>query len=264
MKTQPFDELRDIIARLRAPGGCPWDREQTLQTLKPFVIEEAYELLDAIDAGDPAKHCEELGDLLLQVVLQAQVQAEQQKFTIDDVIRGLSEKIVRGHPHVFSDHHAGDSATVLRNWAAIKAEEKKSAGRPERVSALGSIPRSLPSLQKAQQVQVRAARVGFDWTEAHEVMAKIDEEVAELKQALASGDEERVKNETGDLLFSVVNLSRFCRISAEEALETMITRFVKRFHAIEDMMQARGKSLSDCSVTELNVAWESVKRDEVR
>ena len=264
MKTQRFDELRHIIARLRAPDGCPWDREQTLQTLKPFVIEEAYELLDAIDAGDPAKHCEELGDLLLQVVLQAQVQAEQQNFTMDDVVQGLCEKIVRRHPHVFSDTHAVDSATVLRNWAAIKTEEKKSAGRRERASVLGSIPRSLPSLQKAQQVQLRAARVGFDWTQIHEVMAKVDEEVEELKQALASGDEERVKNETGDLLFSIVNLSRFCRISAEEALETMITRFVKRFHAVEDEMQARGKALIDCSAAELNVAWESAKRDEVR
>ncbi len=261
MKKPPLDELRDIIARLRAPDGCPWDREQTLDTLKPFVIEEAYELLDAIDAGDPEKHCEELGDLLLQIFLQSQIRSEQQRFTIDDVARRLCEKIVRRHPHVFGDHDACDSAAVLRNWAAIKADEKKDAGRTERVSALGSVPRALPSLQKAQQVQTRAARVGFDWTEIHDVMAKIDEEVSELKQALASGDESRIKDETGDLLFSIVNLSRFCRISAEEALETMIARFIKRFHAVEDTIRHQGRTMTECSAAELDVAWESAKRN---
>ncbi len=259
MKKQPLDELRDVVARLRAPDGCPWDREQTLNTLKPFVIEEAYELLDAIDAQDPEKHCEELGDLLLQVFLQAQIRNEQASFTIDDVARRLSEKLVRRHPHVFGDLEAHDSDTVLRNWAAIKAEEKKQADRQERVSALGSVPRALPALQKAQQVQTRAARVGFDWTEIEDVMAKIEEELSELKQALASGNPSRIKAETGDLLFSIVNLSRFCRISAEEALETMIARFINRFHVVEDLIHHQGRTLPECSAEELDAAWEAAK-----
>ncbi len=259
MKKNPLDELRDIMARLRDTGGCPWDREQTLQTLKPFVIEEAYELLDAIDGGDPDKHCEELGDLLLQVYFQAQIRAEEQCFTIDDVARRLCEKLLRRHPHVFGDDQAADADAVLRRWAEIKAEEKRGAARPERASALGSVPRHLPSLQKAQQVQIRAARVGFDWTEIAGVLAKIEEELAELKQALVENNSAHVKAETGDLLFSIVNLSRFCGINAEEALDEMVGRFVRRFHAVEDHLQARGKPLPDCSAAELDAVWETVK-----
>lgn len=260
MKTHPFDELRAIMQRLRAEGGCPWDREQTLQTLKPFVIEEAYELLDAIDDDDPDKHCEELGDLLLQVYFQARIREEQGFFDINQVALRLSEKLVRRHPHVFGNRPAADADEVLRHWAAIKAQEKIDSGSTERPSALGSVPRSLPSLQKAQQVQIRAARVGFDWTELNDVMAKIEEELSELKAAMADDDQTRVKSEIGDLLFSVVNLSRFLRINAEEALEEMISRFTNRFHAVEDIIHARGKNLSECSLTELDEAWETVKR----
>ncbi len=257
----PFEQLRVIMARLRAEGGCPWDRAQTLQTLKPFVIEEAYELLDAIDDGDPDKHCEELGDLLLQVFFQAQIQAEMKAFDVYRVARKLGEKLVRRHPHVFGDRHAADADAVLRDWAEIKAEEKRQAPSPERASALGSVPRTLPSLQKAQQVQVRAARVGFDWPDVDGVIAKIDEELGELKQALAQGDESRIKAETGDLLFSVVNLSRFHRVNAEEALDEMINRFIRRFHAVEDAVHADGRTLTDCSLTELDAAWEAAKRE---
>lgn len=260
MNKPPLDALRSVVARLRAPGGCPWDREQTLKTLKPFVIEEAYELLDAIDAEDPEKHCEELGDVLLQVFLQAQIRSEKEQFTIDDVAQRLCEKMVRRHPHVFGDRDARDSETVVRNWADIKAREHQQTDRETRASALGSVPRALPSLQKAQHVQTRAARVGFDWTEVHDVMAKIDEELAELKEALASGDTERIRDETGDLLFSIVNLSRFCRINAEEALQTMITRFIKRFHAVEDRIHQQGLTLAECSMETLDAAWESVKK----
>ncbi len=252
------------MARLRAPDGCPWDREQTLQTLKPFVIEEAYELLEAIDGQDPHKHCEELGDLLLQVVFQAQLRGEEHVFTIDDVLRRLCEKLVRRHPHVFGDRQADDAETVLRNWAAIKAEEKRHSAAPERASALGSVPRALPSLQKAQQVQTRAARAGFDWTEVNGVISKIEEELQEVKEAMAQQDESRIKAETGDLLFSIVNLSRFCRLNAEEALDEMVARFIRRFHALEDRIHARGKTLPECTATELNDAWEYVKARETQ
>src|ERR1035437_9885937 len=207
-----MEELLEIMRRLRAPGGCPWDREQTLDTLKPFLIEECYEVLDAIESGDPARHEEELGDVLLQVVFQAQLRTEAGQFGFDAVARRLAGKLIRRHPHVFADNKVADSADVLRNWEKIKAVEK----RGERESAVDGVPRHLPALMKAHQVQSRAARVGFDWSAMHGVVAKIDEELAEVKAALASGNSAHVAEEIGDLLFSVVNLSRFQNLQAEE------------------------------------------------
>ena len=254
----PMEELIEIMRRLRAPGGCPWDREQTLDTLKPFLIEECYEVLDAIESGDPARHEEELGDVLLQVVFQAQLRTEAGQFGFDDVARHLVEKLIRRHPHVFADANVADSADVLRNWEKIKAVEK----RGERVSAVDGVPRHLPALMKAHQVQSRAARVGFDWSAMHDVVAKIDEELAEVKAALISGNREHVAEEIGDLLFSVVNLSRFQKLQAEELLTSTVAKFVRRFHAVERRLQARSRRMEDCTLAEMDAEWNAVKAEE--
>lgn len=257
-KISPMEELIEIMRRLRAPGGCPWDREQTLDTLKPFLIEECYEVLDAIESGDPKRHEEELGDVLLQVVFQAQLRTEAGQFGFDDVARRLAEKLIRRHPHVFADSQVADSVDVLRNWEKIKAVEKLG----ERKSAVDGVPRHLPALMKAHQVQTRAARVGFDWSAMHGVVAKIDEELAEVKAALASGDREHVAEEIGDLLFSVVNLSRFQKLQAEELLTATVTKFVRRFHAVERRLQSRSRRMEDCTLDEMDAEWNAVKAEE--
>ncbi len=258
--TRPLDELLEIMRRLRAPGGCPWDREQTLDTLKPFLIEECYELIDAIESGDPSRHEEELGDILLQVIFQTQLRTEAGQFDFDDVARRLAEKLIRRHPHVFAAASVADSADVLRNWEKIKAVEKKG----ERKSAVDGVPRHLPSLMKAHQVQTRAARVGFDWSAVHDVVAKIDEELAEVKAALKAGDREHVAEEIGDLLFSVVNLSRFQKLQAEELLSATVAKFVRRFHAVEQRLQARSRRMQDCTLAEMDAEWNAVKAEEQR
>jgi MazG family protein len=248
------------VARLRAEGGCPWDREQTLETLKPFLLEEVYELLEALDAADPAAHAEELGDVLLQVVFQAQVRAEAGIFTLDDVAHRVSDKLIRRHPHVFGDTVAPDSAAVLRNWERIKRRERSEAAAPR--SALAGVPASLPALLRAQHVQTRAARVGFDWPDAAGASAKIDEELAELRRAAAVADREAVRHEAGDLLFSVVNLCRFLRIDAEDALRLTVDRFQRRFREVEERVAAEGRELRACTPAELDAHWEAVKRRE--
>ncbi len=258
LQKSPMEELLEIMRRLRAPGGCPWDREQTLDTLKPFLIEECYETIDALDSGDPARHEEELGDILLQVVFQAQLRTEAGQFGFDDVVRRLCGKLIRRHPHVFAESQVADSADVLRNWEKIKAVEKQG----ERKSAVDGVPRHLPALMKAHQVQTRAARVGFDWSAMHDVLAKIDEELAEVKAALASGNREHVAEEIGDLLFSVVNLSRFQKLQAEELLTATVTKFVRRFHAVERRLQDRSRRLEDCSLAEMDAEWNAVKAQE--
>ena len=258
MTTKPIDRLLEIMRRLRAEGGCPWDREQTLETLKAFVIEESYELLDAIDSGDTQKHKEELGDLLLQVVFQAQIRQEEGAFAFDDVVERLNEKLVRRHPHVFGDEKVADAKEVLTNWEAIKAKEKTTGRR----SVVEGVPRHLPALMKAHQVQSRAARVGFDWPAVGEVVAKIEEEMGEVKEALREGERERIRAEIGDLLFAVVNLSRFQQFSAEEALAGTVDRFVRRFQEVERRLHDRGKTPNACTLAELDAEWDAVKRDE--
>ena len=249
------------MRRLRAEkGGCPWDREQTLGTLKAYLIEECYELIDAIDSGDAAKHKEELGDILLQVVFQTQIRAEQGEFTLDDVATVLAEKLIRRHPHVFADVKVTGSKDVLVKWEQIKAKEKKTGKR----SVVEGVPRHLPALMKAHQVQSRAARVGFDWTRVHDVVAKLDEEVAEVKEALASGDRQHVAEEIGDLLFVVVNLSRFQKLQAEELLAGTVDKFIRRFQSIERRVHEQGKAMTDCSLDELDAHWNAVKREEKR
>ena len=250
--------LLAIMAKLRDRGGCPWDREQTLESLRPYLIEECYEVLDAVESGEPGKHCEELGDLLLQIVFQSQIRKEQGRFSFEDVAAGLCEKLVRRHPHVFGNVKADTSGEVLRNWDRIKRHEK--AGAP--ASVLAGVPRHLPALAKAQQVQSRASRVGFDWSAVHDVVAKIEEELGEVKEALRSGAASQIREEIGDLLFAVVNLSRFQKLNAEELLDATVRKFVKRFESIERRVHAQGRQMTDCGLQELDALWEAAKRAE--
>ena len=258
MSTAPTERLLEIMRRLRAEGGCPWDREQTLQSLKQYLVEECYEVLDAIDSGDPRKHEEELGDLLLQVVFQAQIRAEAGAFTFHDVANRIAEKLIRRHPHVFGDVQVTGTGEVLANWDAIKAQEHAAP----RSSVVGGVPRHLPALMKAHQVQSRAARVGFDWSQVHDVVAKIDEELAEVKEALATGDQAHVAEEIGDLLFAVVNLSRFRKLHAEELLADTVDKFARRFQEVERRAQAAGRNLTDCTLTEMDAFWDAAKMEE--
>lgn len=246
--------LLDVVGRLREPGGCPWDREQTLQSLKRYVIEESYELLDAVDAGDPERHKEELGDVLLQVVLHARIRQEEGRFTFDDVAGALADKLIRRHPHVFGEAKADNSADVLKHWETIKAGEKE-GGRP----LLAGIPRYLPALQKAERVQTRAARVGFDWPDAAGVLDKIAEETAELKEAVQQKEPDLVREELGDLLFSIVNLSRFLHVHPEEALDEANAKFMARFARMEERAKEQNRALKDCSPAELDALWNEAK-----
>ncbi len=262
-----IDQLLEIMARMRAEGGCPWDREQTLESLKQYMVEECYEVIDALDSGQAAKHKEELGDLLLQVVFQAQIRKEQGAFTFEDVAQAISKKLIRRHPHIFGGQAVANSAEVLKNWEAIKAQEKRAAqsaaGRPgEPRSIVEGVPRHLPALHKAQHVQRRTARVGFDWDAAQDVVAKIEEELAEVKAALAQGDSAQVREEIGDLLFAVVNLSRFQDLNAEEALNLAVDKFIRRFQALEQGLRAEGRDAVSCTPAELDARWNAVKAAE--
>ena len=211
--------LRDIVARLRAPDGCPWDREQTHATLRSSAIEEVYEMVEAIDAGDDPHFKEELGDLLLQVVMHAQIAGEEGRFTLEEVAAEIADKLVRRHPHVFGEMRLGDSEAVLQQWDQIKRAERESKGAPADASALDGVSRALPALMRAEKVQKRAARVGFDWDALHAVVEKIREEVLEVEQEIASGDRARLEDELGDLLFAVVNLTRKARVRGGDAAQ---------------------------------------------
>jgi len=270
MKNNSINRLIEIMARMRGQKGCPWDREQTLATLKQYLVEECYEVMDAIDSGDVDKHAEELGDLLLQVVFQAQIRAEKKQFTFNDVVEKICEKLIRRHPHVFGNVRAADQAEVLRNWEKIKAREKqekakKSAGyKPAGISAsvVEGLPRHLPALHKAHQFQQRLARVGFDWSDVHDVMLKIEEELGEVKEALAKGDERQIRAEVGDLLFAVVNLCRFRKMHAEEVLQDAILKFTRRFQQVEKRVHAENREITQCTLAELDRHWEAVKKSE--
>jgi tetrapyrrole methylase family protein/MazG family protein len=257
--TAPIDRLLDIMATLRSENGCPWDREQDLTTLKPYLIEEAYEVLDAIDRGDVNQHKEELGDLLLQVVFQSQITMEDGQFAFDDVVNAISDKLVRRHPHVFGDLAVSGSDEVLRNWDAIKREEKAEAGKSE--SVLDSVPRALPALMRAHELQKRAARVGFDWPDAADVLPCLDEELAEVKEAVASGDAPAVAEELGDLLFAVVNFARKKGLRSEELLQDANMKFSQRFHEVEAKASARGLDMNSMNLEELDTLWDEVKAE---
>lgn len=256
-----LERLLDIMATLRSDTGCPWDREQTLESLRPYAVEEVYEVLDAIDRGDVADHCEELGDLLLQVVFQAQLRKEAGEFTFEDVARSIADKLVRRHPHVFGDVDVADSAEVLKNWNAIKEQEKAGKGGAP-ASVLDKVPKALPALLKAHDLQKAAAKQGFDWPEIAPVLDKVEEEIRELRQALAAGDCEHAVEEYGDLLFAMANVGRHLKQSGEQALQDSCTKFRRRFQGVESLAAESGKAMTDHTLEELDAYWDEIKRRE--
>ena len=253
--------LLEIMDKLRDPGGCPWDREQTLRTLTPYLLEEAHEVIEAIEAGDVAHHKEELGDLLFQVVFQARIAREEGKFDFAQVCDAISEKLTRRHPHVFGDVAVSGSGEVVKNWERIKADERKQKGQAPR-SAIGGVPISLPALVRAERLTEKAGAVGFDWPEARSVLAKVREELDELTEAIEGGAPERVEHELGDLLFAVANLGRWVKAHPEEALRGALRRFESRFHHIERALGERGKSPRESTLDEMDALWDEAKERE--
>ena len=259
-----FEKLVVLQARLRAPNGCPWDREQTHATLRTYLLEEAYEVLDALDAKDDARLAEELGDLLLQIVFHSQIAAEEGRFDISDVIREVHDKMVRRHPHVFGEAKVPDARAVLKNWEQLKADERreKSQATGAAGSLLDGVPKNAPAALEAFQLTRRAARIGFDWETIEGVLEKWQEESAELKSALAAKDTARAEEEVGDILFVAVNLARFLEIDPEIALKKANRKFAKRFRAMEVLARTKGRSLADVPRAELEQLWDAAKRDE--
>jgi MazG family protein len=260
----PLDQLREIVAKLRGPGGCPWDREQTHASLRGALLEEAYEVVAAIDTSDEANLREELGDLLLQSVFHSQIASDENRFTLDDVARGITEKLLRRHPHVFGSEDAADAAAVLKRWEEIKRAEKAASGAAAAAdgppSALDGISGGMPALIHAEKVQKKAAKVGFDWSAAAPVIEKVREEIAEVEEAIAAGSAAELEGEIGDLLFSIVNLSRKLHIEAEVALRRSTEKFNARFRELEKIVAARGQSLEKMTLPELDEVWDEVKR----
>jgi MazG family protein len=252
--SEDFAKLCYIVAKLRAPDGCPWDREQTNQSLLPALIEEAYEAAEAARAQDDAHFCEELGDLLLLVVMHAQIASETGRFDIENVLREVSDKLIRRHPHVFGTTEARDAGAVLKQWEAIKRAEKNADAH-----YLASLPKALPALVRAQKAQSKAARVNFDWTVLHDVIAKVEEEFRETQEAIRSKQEKKIEEEIGDLLFAVVNLARKCKIDAETALQSATEKFVARFNRLEDELKTRGMKLGEVELAEMDAIWEKIK-----
>lgn len=251
-------ELLKVMHRLRAPGGCPWDAEQTHESLIPHLLEEAYEVVEAIRSGDMEHVCEELGDLLLQPVFHAEIASEKQLFNFEDIARGITEKLIRRHPHVFGDATADTSDAVLKQWDEIKKSEKKT----EKKTYLHGISHGLPALMRAQKLQKKAAKVGFDWPDVQPVLDKVKEEAAEITEAMAQKDPQAIHDEVGDLLFTVVNLARKLGVDAETALVTANAKFEKRFNAVEQHLTMDGKALESFSLTEMDAAWDAVKAAE--
>ncbi|HNZ44516.1 MAG TPA: nucleoside triphosphate pyrophosphohydrolase [Candidatus Syntrophosphaera thermopropionivorans] len=253
-----FQKLVDIIAQLRDPvSGCPWDIKQTPQSLIPNMVEELYEVVEAIEDGDNVALMEELGDLLLHIVMQAQLASESGAFNIIDVLNHINDKLVRRHPHVFGELELKDADTVKKNWERLKKAEKQ-----ERKSVLEGIPRALPALIYAQRMQEKAASVGFDWDDVPPILEKIDEETKELKSALETEDQTRIKEEVGDLLFTIVNLARKLHLDAESALKETARKFSKRFQYIEEQYRQNGENINEASLEELNSFWELSKKEE--
>ncbi len=253
-----FGELVEILRRLRAPDGCPWDREQTHASLKSHMVEEMAELFDAIDDADDAGMVDELGDLLMHIVFHGRIAADEQRFDIHAVARNACEKMRRRHPHVFGDASAADANAVVDQWEAIKKQEKNA---PRRLSALDGVPRHLPALHRAQKLQKKAAKVGFDWPDVAGVVAKIEEELAEVKAALAAGRNDELGEELGDLLFAVVNLARFRHLDAEGLLHACNRKFERRFRRVEELAAAAGLRPENCGLEKLDGFWDQAKAE---
>lgn len=262
-KKAELEKLISLMERLRAPNGCPWDKEQTLESLIPFIIEEAYEVISAIDSKDPSHIKEELGDLMFQVIFASQITKEKNEFDIADVIDTSFTKMVRRHPHVFGDVKAETPEEVLKHWAEIKKEEKKEAGKKEG-GYLSGIPEVLPALLRAHKVSQKAAKVGFDWKDVREVLAKMEEEMNEFRQAVLARNAEEMEEELGDFLFTVVNIGRFLEVNPENALRKTIGKFINRFHYIEKKLDEKGMDLSTTPIEEMERLWQESKVNEKR
>jgi ATP diphosphatase len=257
---EELERLIAVMRRLRAPDGCPWDRAQSLRSLRPYLVEEAYEVLDALDSGQPSHLREELGDLLFQIVFQSQISEEQGVFGMSDVIHGLAAKLEFRHPNVFQGRPAMPAQEAHRSWAALKREERLVAGQAA-PSALDGVPRQAPALLRAERTGEKAARVGFDWPDLAGVRAKVAEEAGELDRAILSGDRGAVERELGDLLFSLCNLARWLETPAEDALRAAVDRFAARFHFIERALSAEGRQVAQSSAEDLDRLWRAAKVD---
>ena len=254
--SEKFSKLVKIMERLRGDDGCPWDKEQTPESLKPFLIEEAYEVLEALDEKDSAKLKEELGDLLYQILFHAQIAKEKGEFDIDGILESSIEKMTRRHPHVFGDKKAKDSKEVLVHWEETKKKEKGN-----RKSILEGVPKELPALLRAHQLQSRAARVGFDWNKIEQVFDKVEEEISEFKVAYMNKQRERMEDELGDIFFSLVNVARFLEVNPEDALRSAIGRFTARFSYIEEAAAGKGRSISSLTIDEMEGLWQKAKEN---
>jgi MazG family protein len=263
-----FEKLVAVQARLRAPRGCPWDREQTHETLRTYLLEEAYEVLEALDTGDDMKFAEEMGDLLLQIVFHSEIAREEGRFSVSDVIREIHDKMIRRHPHVFGETRARNSAEVLRNWEQIKADERRlnkdegKVGDTEAPSLLDGVSRALPATLEGFQLTRKAARIGFDWEDAKGVIAKMQEETKELETALQAGNQEKAEEEMGDLLFAAINLSRFLHVDPEIALKKANAKFSRRFRAMEALARESGREFKDLPREEMEALWDATKNAE--
>lgn len=246
------------MTTLRGPNGCPWDRKQTLPDLKPYVIEEAYEVVDAIDRDDRAALAEEVGDLLLEAVFIAEITREEGTFDVYDSITTIHDKLVRRHPHVFADAVAGDAEQVLVNWEKLKSDERKA----ENKSVLSGVPRSMPALLKASRLTEKAARVGFDWRRTDDVFDKLDEEIAELREAVDAGEAAKIEDEIGDLLFTIANIARKVSANPEEALQSTNRKFMRRFESMEKQVHERGQNLDQLTLEEMDRLWDEAKAAE--
>ena len=258
MAKRSFDELVALMTKLRGPDGCPWDRKQTFDSLKPFIVEESYEVVDAIDKNDRAALAEELGDFLLQAVFVAEIAREEKSFDIYDVITAIYNKLVKRHPHVFGDVEAKDAEQVLVNWEKLKNEERKA----ENKSVLAGVPQSLPALLKASRLTEKAARIGFDWRRAEDVLAKIDEEVQELRDAIAGKNPQEIHDEIGDLLFSIANIAHKLDVNAEEALQSANRKFTRRFESMERSVRGEGRNLDQLTLEQMDALWDKAKAAE--
>lgn len=258
MTKKSFNDLVDLMKTLRGPGGCPWDRQQNYQDLKPYVIEEAYEVVEAIDRDDRDSLKEEIGDLLLEAVFLAEIARAEGSFVIDDSITAVHDKLVRRHPHVFGDAVADSAEAVVTNWERLKSAELKKKDK----SVLSGVPRALPALLKATRLTEKAARVGFDWRNTEDIFEKLSEEIEELREAIRKAHQKEIEHELGDLLFTIANVARRLKVNAEEALQSSNRKFARRFEAVETELHSQKRAFDDASLEEMDAIWERVKERE--